>query len=123
MPTLILFTYPSGDRYDIFLIFNFILIIFINNFLIIFHYKLVYRRFKKLAPWQTKPSPYPVTVLAGQFSTHYKKYSTKGGYTKKIIFSRFLCHKNDVSRSKDDAAKYLFDPTACRSQSSCVTCF
>ena len=38
------------------------------------------RKFKRLNPWQTKPSPYPVTVLAGQYSTHYKKYSMKGEF-------------------------------------------
>ena len=36
------------------------------------------KKFKRLTPKQTKLSPYPVTVLAGQFATDFKKYSTKG---------------------------------------------
>jgi len=33
------------------------------------------KRFKKLNAEQTKPTPYPVTVLAGQFATDFKKYT------------------------------------------------
>lgn len=36
------------------------------------------RKFKRLSPKQTKLSPYPVSVLAGQFATDFKKYSSKG---------------------------------------------
>lgn len=33
------------------------------------------KRFKRLNATQTKPSAYPVTVLAGQFATDFKKYA------------------------------------------------
>ena len=36
------------------------------------------KRFKKLNAEQTKPTPYPVTVLAGQFATDFKKYTMEG---------------------------------------------
>jgi len=35
-------------------------------------------RYKKMKKWQTKKSPYPVAVLAGQYKTDFKTYTPQG---------------------------------------------
>ena len=59
------------------------------------------KRFKKLNAEQTKPTPYPVTVLAGQFATDFKKYTMEGSYSivKKETYKIFLDFFSDFAPS------------------------
>ena len=72
------------------------------------------RKFKKLNSSQTKPSPYPVAVLSGQYTTQYKKYTSLD--LKKLPFKTALIspsveadnsallafNANDLSTSSED---------------------
>ena len=67
------------------------------------------KRFKKLNAEQTKPTPYPVTVLAGQFATDFKKYTMEGLYSVREELTGYLIVE---FRIKNDATEYIVTPAS-----------